>query len=113
MWAAPLFAAGALIVAAWAGRAEAADAPSGVRLAYVDRSGANCPDGASLRAAAVARLGYDPFKPSGRAAVRVTIARKGGGLRGEIRVDDPNREGPASRAIESSSGDCAELGKAM
>src|SRR5579859_3295931 len=113
MWAAVLFAAAALSVAAWTGRAAAADASFGVRLTYVDRSGANCPSEASLRAAAAARLGYDPFAPSGRATVEVTIARKGSGLRGEIRVDDPSRDGSASRTIDSSSGDCAELGKAM
>jgi hypothetical protein len=95
------------------GRALGANPSSGVRLAYVDRSGANCPTDASLRAAAVARLGYDPFTPSGRAGVSVTITRTARGLKGEIRVDDPAREGSASRAIESSSGDCAELGKAM
>jgi len=84
----------------WAGRALAADAASGVRLAYADRSGANCPAEANLRAAAVARIGYDPFTPSGRAAVSVTITRTARGLKGEIRVDDPSREGSASRAIE-------------
>lgn len=93
--------------------AHGADAPSGVRLVYVDRSGANCPAEGNLKAAAVARLGYDPFLASGRATVSVTIARTARGLKGEIRVDDPSRETGASRSIESTSGDCAELGKAM
>jgi hypothetical protein len=106
MWA-------AMVSIGFPARAFAADAAQGVRLAYADRSGANCPSEANLRAAAVARLGYDPFTPSGRAAVSVTITRTARGLKGEIRVDDPSRDGAASRAIESSSGDCAELGKAM
>ena len=75
--------------------------------------GRTAPRKPSLRAPAVARLGYDPFTPSGRATVSVTITRTARGLKGEIRVDDPSRGGRASRAIESSSGDCAELGKAM
>jgi hypothetical protein len=111
MWAMAFFAV-ALSAAAWTSRAQAADAPFGVRLAYADRSGANCPNESNLRAAAVARLGYDPFAHAGRATVSVTITRSARGLKGEIRVDNPGREG-ASHAIESSSGDCAELGKAM
>ncbi len=94
-------------------RALGAEPASGVRLVYADRSGANCPAEAELRAAAVARLGYDPFATPGRIAVSVSITRTARGLRGEIRVDDPARDGASSRAIESSSGDCAELGKAM
>ncbi len=101
MWATAHFAvAAAALSAAWASPAFAADAPFGVRLAYADRSGANCPNESSLRAAAVARLGYDPFVHAARATVSVTITRGGRGLKGEIRV-------------EESSGDCAELGKAM
>jgi hypothetical protein len=80
---------------------------------YADRSGANCPAEASLRAAAVARLGYDPFSSAGRTVVSVAITRTVRGLKGEIRVQDPRRDGAAVRAIESASGDCAELGKAM
>jgi hypothetical protein len=95
------------------GPAFGAEPSSGVRLAYTDRSSANCPAEDSLRAAAVERLGYDPFNALGRVAVSVTITRTARGLRGEIRVDDPAREVVSSRAIESSSGDCAELGKAM
>jgi hypothetical protein len=106
----PCLAAASILVAR---TALAADAPSGIRLAYADRSGANCPTEASLRAAAASRLGYDPFTPTGHATVSVTITRTSRGLKGEIRVDDPSREGAASRSIESSSGDCAELGKAM
>jgi hypothetical protein len=115
MWERGAIIVPALVAASIAvgGEARAAEAQSGVRLVYADRSGANCPAESSLKAAAVARLGYDPFAPSGRATVSVTIVRMARGLKGEIRVDDPSRETPASRSIESSSGDCAELGKAM
>src|SRR5947207_7939690 len=113
MWATAHFAvAAAVLSAVWASPVFAADAPFGVRLAYTDRSGANCPNESSLRAAAVARLGYDPFVHAAHATVSVTITRGGRGLKGEIRVEDPGRDA-ASRTIESGSGDCAELGKAM
>jgi len=94
-------------------RTAVAEPSPGVRLVYFDRSDANCPAEPDLRAAAAARLGYDPFAPTGKSSVVVTITRTARGLRGEIRVEDPSREGAASRSIESSSGDCAELGKAM
>src|SRR6266511_687413 len=87
MWAKAYFAlAAAALSAARARAAFAVDAPFGVRLAYADRSGANCPNESSLRTAAVARLGYDPFAHVARATVSVTITRSGRGLKGEIRV---------------------------
>src|SRR2546423_959760 len=75
-------------------------------------SNANFPDEPSLRAAAVERLGYDPFRASGESAIYATILRKAHGLRGEIRLYSPDRES-ALHSIESVSTDCAELGKAM
>lgn len=89
-----------------------AQAGSGVRFVYSDRSNVNCPDESSLRSAATQRLGYDPFAPSGRSTVYATITRTVRGLRGEIRLDTPGRES-ATHSIESVSSDCAELGKAM
>ena len=84
-----------------------------VRFVLVDRSNAHCPDQAQLRSAAVARLGYDPFVMSAPSTLYATISRTARGLRGEIRLEDPARENPGARQIESISGDCTELGKAM
>jgi len=113
MWGRALLGPALVTASVVSARDVAAEPDSGVRLVYADQSTANCPSEASLRAAAVSRLGYDPFSASGQTTVRVTITRAARGLRGEIRVDDPSREGAASRAIESTSGDCVELGKAM
>jgi hypothetical protein len=84
-----------------------------VRFVLVDHSGARCPDQAQLRSAVVARLGYDPFVANATSTLYATITRNGRGLRGEIRLDDPGRETPGVRQIDSFSGDCTELGKAM
>src|SRR6266511_3277489 len=84
-----------------------------VRFVYIDRSRANCPDEANLRGAAVARLGYDPFAATGESTLHVTITRTARGLRGKIRLEDPQGGNVGARAIESSGGDCAELAKAM
>jgi hypothetical protein len=88
-------------------------APVRVRFVLVDRSNAHCPDQLQLRSAAVARLGYDPFVVSAATTLYATISRTTRGLRGEIRLEDPSRESPGTRQIESISGDCTELGKAM
>jgi len=91
-----------------------ADPPAArVRFVLVDRSNAHCPDQAQLRSAAVARLGYDPFVMNAPSTLYATISRTARGLRGEIRLEDPARENPGARQIESISGDCTELGKAM
>ena len=84
-----------------------------VRFVLVDRTNAHCPDQAQLRSAAVARLGYDPFVMNAPSTLYATISRTARGLRGEIRLEDPSRENPGARQIESTSGDCTELGKAM
>src|SRR5262245_4195326 len=88
-------------------------APVRVRFVLVDRSGARCPDQFQLRSAAVSRLGYDPFVTSAPSTLYVTISRTVRGLRGEIKLEDPSRESAGARQIESVSGDCTELGKAM
>ncbi len=92
-----------------------ADQPSPVRVRFVlvDRTNAHCPDQLQLRSATVARLGYDPFVASAPSTLYATFSRTNRGLRGEIKLDDPSRENPGTRQIESISGDCAELGKAM
>jgi hypothetical protein len=85
-----------------------------VQFTLIDRTGAHCPDQLELRTATIARLGYDPFVANAPFAITATISRASRGLRGEVRVDDPSsREGPLTRRLESSTGDCNELGKAM
>ena len=84
-----------------------------VRFVLVDRTNAHCPDQLQLRSATVARLGYDPFVASAPTTLYATFSRTNRGLRGGIKLDDPSRENSGTRQIESISGDCAELGKAM
>ena len=90
-----------------------ADPPAArVRFVLVDRTNAHCPDQAQLRSAAVARLSYDPFVMNASSTLYATISRTARGLRGEIRLEDPAGKSGAHQ-IESISGDCTELGKAM
>jgi hypothetical protein len=102
----------ACVTATISARAEL-PAPVHVRFVLVDRTNAHCPDQLQLRSAAVARLGYDPFVANAASTLYATISRTARGLRGEIRLEDPSRENAGARQIESISGDCTELGKAM
>lgn len=89
------------------------NSPGVVRLDFENRSGASCPDVATLTRSVSARLGYDPFSNSASDVLLVSIqGEKRGGLRGEIRWGAGVRHGDA-RSIDSKSGNCVQLMEAL
>jgi hypothetical protein len=82
-------------------------------LAYqVDAGIGGCPSEPVLRSAIAARLGYDPIRPDGAIAVRVTITRTGARLVAAVESADATGS-LGRRELDSAVGDCAELGRAL
>src|SRR5437763_14935687 len=65
-----------------------------------------CPDSHGVSDAVGARLGYDPFRPSGDLRIRVRFGREAGGLAGVVEAFDPQGEPKGEKEIASK--DCAE-----
>jgi hypothetical protein len=95
-----------------AAAAQAAASPS-AKLTYVRGPGAeSCPDESELRKAVAVRLGYDPFFPSASKTVVAEIRARAApqrGFRGVVQIIDDSGIVRGERALESQSGECAEM----
>src|SRR5687768_4284135 len=108
-------AAAACAVLSWPSRRAAAEG-SEVAWVYERAPGAEgCSDGEALRAAVVARLGYDPFVERAevdRLVVRIEPERQG--LKGSLERRGPDRTARAKPTVITSRGSaCAELDAAL
>jgi len=74
---------------------------------------AQCPGAEDLRAAVVARLGYDPFTDDAPHHVSLRITRKAGSLDGRIEWRDAERKWAGDQAFTMGSGDCPRLARTM
>jgi len=72
-----------------------------------------CPGAEDLKAAVVARLGYDPFAHDAAHHVSLRITRRAGSLDGRIEWRDAERQWAGDQAFTMGSGDCLRLTRTM
>jgi len=90
--------------------ARAEDEHRRATLAYVRAPEANaCPDEEAFRMRVASRLGYDPFEPIAPRRVEVALTGRGSRIVAEVRVDDEQRKGPATRRLEDRAEHCSVL----
>jgi len=92
-------------------QASATPADFSVTLEYVPAP--QCPGAEDLKAAVVARLGYDPFADNAPHHVSLQIIRKAGSLDGRIEWRDAERQWAGDQAFTMGSGDCLRLTRTM
>ena len=85
-------------------------AESAVQFRYTFPEEAHCPDEETVHSAVAARLGRDPFSPSGERILTAKIDRFGGNLRARIELRDA--QGRTGKR-ELVSKDCSELGSSL
>jgi hypothetical protein len=84
-----------------------------VRLVYeLESSAGSCPDEATLRAAVVRRVGFDPFDEAAARVISCRVQRTGRLLRARIDIGDGTGQPGSGRELFSSQGDCRELAEA-
>ena len=84
------------------------------RLTYVRNKGTEqCPVESVVRSEVATRLGYDPFFVWAERTIVAQLYRDGRGFRATVQLLDDKGVVLGSRALHSSSDDCAELVKAM
>ena len=92
-------------------QASATPADFSVTLEYAPAT--QCPGAEDLKAAVVARLGYDPFADDAPHHVSLQITRKAGSLDGRIEWRDAERKWAGDQAFTMGSGDCLRLTRTM
>jgi len=108
-----------VVTAALIGCATSAWAPpaaclSWARFTYARGQGAeSCPDETTLRAAVVARLGYDPFVLSAERTIIAMVAREHRTLRANVQIVDETGLVKGVRRLEAGFDQCRELAAAM
>lgn len=95
-----------------------ADNPSAstvsVRLVYQRAAGAeSCPDEASLRAAVVQRVGFDPFDEAATRVISCRVERVGKVLRARVDAGVSADQQSSARELVSKQTDCRELADAI
>ena len=84
------------------------------RFTYARGQGAeSCPDETTLRAAVVARLGYDPFVLSADRTIIAIVAREHRTLRANVQIVDDTGLVKGVRRLEAALDECRELAAAM
>jgi hypothetical protein len=84
------------------------------RLELVRAEGAGtCPAGASIERDVTARLGRDPFAPSGERGIEIVLERSENVWRAKLYLRVDPTEPDAVRLLESEAADCAELAKSI
>jgi len=92
-------------------RASATSASFAVALEY--EPAPQCPGAEDLKAAVVARLGYDPFDDEAPHHVSLRIVRRASSLDGRIEWRDAERKWAGDQAFSMGSGDCLRLTRTM
>ena len=93
-------------------RASAAGARYRLELVRAEGAG-SCPAAAAIERDVSARLGRNPFSPTGERGIEVVVERAEPLWRARLYLRlDPN-EPDQARVLESEAADCAELGKAV
>ncbi len=91
-----------------------ADGITKARLVYERGAGAeDCPEEAAVRAAVVARLGYDPFVDTASSTLRATIGRSDSTYRADVKLVDDGDAVRGARTLEHRGARCADLVDAM
>jgi hypothetical protein len=103
-----------LVICIASASASAAERAS-VTLTYAakDAAAANCPDEATFRDLVAARLGYDPFAPSGSLTLAVELQRRGDKIVGRLNLTGKDNESRGERTLRSRADDCFELATSM
>src|SRR5579859_7764190 len=105
--------AAALALAAWGVSTSSWASPS-AKLTYVRGSGAEkCPDEGALRKAVATRLGYDPFFPWATTTVVAEVTASRRGFHGQVQILDEHGDLRGRRALDATSGDCADMVRAL
>jgi hypothetical protein len=94
-----------------AARAEGNQTPKHTKIAfevYAPSGRRDCPEGEAVARSAAVRLGYDPFDPAGKDAVRITFRVQGKALEAVVRLERASGE-VTERTRTSEANDCAEL----
>lgn len=102
-----------ILLASSEARARQHAVPPSARLVYTRDGVGHCPDESAIKSEVLARLGYDPFSQDASRVVTATISSSSGGLRAEIELRDETASAVGSRALTSTTNDCAELAAAM
>lgn len=84
------------------------------RLELVRADGAgSCPGAASIERDVTARLGRNPFAPSGERGIEIVLERSENAWRAKLYLRVDPTESDAVRLLESEAADCAELAKSI